>query len=77
MIRLMAPNEAVAEAAIHENQSHVVPATHNPLKIHRRQDKRRVGSKTWNLKHFNSNYLTIRNTETCPIREVNSAVNRT
>ena len=77
MIRLMAPNEAVAEAAIHENQSHVVPATHNPLKIHRRQDKRRVGSKTWNLKHFNSNYLTIRNTATRPIREVNSAVNST
>ncbi len=45
MIRLMAPNEAVAEAAIHENQSHVVQATHNPLKIHREQDKRRVGSK--------------------------------
>jgi len=76
MIRLMAPNEAVAEAAIHENQSHVVPATYNPLKIHRKQDKRRVGSKTWNLKHFNSNYLTIRNTATHPIREVNSAVNR-
>ena len=77
MIRLMAPNEAVAEAAIHENQSHVVPATHNPLKIHRRQDKRRVGSKTWNLKHFNSNYLTIKNTATRPIPEVNSAVNST
>ena len=73
----MAPNEAVAEAAIHENQSHVVPATYNPLKIHRKQDKRRVGSKTSNLKHFNSNYLRIRNTATFEIREVNSSVNRT